>query len=132
MTRLQDAPGSRVRRRLRDDRGAASIFVLAVGLVLIGVALVVVAGGAARIARHQAQAAADFGALAGGAHAIEGQAAACAVAARYVQANHGRMAGCAVEGLEIVVHVEVRLDFYPASAGAAARAGPVTAFPGGP
>ncbi|WP_433793079.1 Rv3654c family TadE-like protein [Actinoplanes sp. CA-252034] len=115
---------------LRDDRGAASIFVLAVGLVLIGVALVVVAGGAARVARHQAKGAADFGALAGGPHAIEGQDAACAVAARYVEANHARMVGCAVEGLEIVVHAEVRLTFYPASARAASRAGPVTALPG--
>jgi secretion/DNA translocation related TadE-like protein len=118
-------------RRLRDDRGAASIFVLAVGLVLIGVALALVTVGAARVARHQAKAAADFGALAGGPHAIEGQAAACAVALRYVEANHARMTECAVDGLEIVVRAEVRLKVYPASAEAASRSGPVTAVPGG-
>jgi secretion/DNA translocation related TadE-like protein len=117
-------------KRLRDDRGAASIFVLAVGLVLIGVALTLVTVGAARVARHQARVAADFGALAGGPHAIEGQAAACAVASRFVEANHARMLECAVDGLEIVVRAEVVLLVYPASAEAASRAGPVTAVPG--
>ena len=43
---------SRSVNRLRDDRGAASIFVLAVGLVLIGVALTLVTVGAARVAFH--------------------------------------------------------------------------------
>jgi secretion/DNA translocation related TadE-like protein len=116
-------------KRLRDDRGAASIFVLAVGVVLIGVALALATVGAARVARHQAKVAADFGALAGGPHAIEGRAAACAVASRYVEANHARMMECAVDGLEIVVRAEVRLRIYPASAEAASRAGPVTAVP---
>lgn len=117
-------------RRLRDDRGAASVLVLAVGLVLVGVAAIVVIGGAARVARHQARVAADFGALAGGGHTVEGQAAACAVALRYVEANHARMLGCTVDGLEIVVRAEVRLGIYPASAVAASRAGPVSAVPG--
>ncbi|BEL10303.1 hypothetical protein Q0Z83_084940 [Actinoplanes sichuanensis] len=115
---------------MRDDRGAASILMLAVGLVLVGVALIVVTGGAARVARHQAGVAADFGALAGGAHTIEGQATACAVARRYVEANHARMLSCTVEGLEIVVRAEVRLRIYPASADVAARAGPIIAVPG--
>lgn len=118
-------------KRLRDDRGAASIFLLAVGLVLVGIALAAVTEGAARVARHQAGVAADLGALAGGPHAIEGQAAACAVAGRYVEANHARMTACVVDGLEIVVRTEVRLTLYPASAEAAARAGPVSAAPGG-
>jgi secretion/DNA translocation related TadE-like protein len=113
-------------KRLRDDRGAASIFLLAVGLVLVGFALAAVTAGAARVARHQAKAAADFGALAGGPHTVEGQDAACAVAGRLVEANHARMTACTVEGLEIVVRTEVRLRIYPASAEAAARAGPVT------
>ncbi len=117
-------------KRLRDDRGAASIFVLAVGLALIGVAIALVTVGAARVARHQAKVAADFGALAGGPHAVEGQVAACAVASRYVEANHARLTECAVDGLEIVVRAEVRLRVYPASAEAASRAGPVAAVPG--
>ncbi|MFC4063820.1 Rv3654c family TadE-like protein [Actinoplanes subglobosus] len=118
-------------KRLRDDRGAASILLLAVGLVLVGIALAAVTEGAARVARHQAGAAADLGALAGGPHAIEGQTAACAVAGRYVEANHARMTACVVDGLEIVVRTEVRLMLYPGSAEAAARAGPVSAVPDG-
>jgi secretion/DNA translocation related TadE-like protein len=120
----------RLMERLRDDRGAASIFLLAVGLVLIGVALTAVTAGAARVARHQAGAAADLGALAGGPHIIEGEAAACAAASRYVHANHARMIECVVDGLDITVRAEVRLVIYPASASATSRAGPVTAVPG--
>lgn len=92
-------------------------------LVLVGVAGATV--GAARIARHQARLAADFGALAGGVHAIEGQTAACAVARRYVEANSAALTHCTVTGLEIVVGASVPLGFFPASAEAAARAGPV-------
>ncbi|MEU4155631.1 Rv3654c family TadE-like protein [Actinoplanes sp. NPDC026670] len=130
MRRWPVGPGDGLVRRLRDDRGAASILVVTVGLVLVGVALIMVAGGTARVARHQAGVAADFGALAGGAHTIEGEAVACAVARRYVEANHARMLGCAVEGLEIVVRTEVPLRIYPASADAAARAGPISAVSG--
>jgi secretion/DNA translocation related TadE-like protein len=113
-----------------DDRGAASIFVLGVGLALVLLGLAGAAAGTARVARHQAGAAADFGALAGGRYAVEGEAAACAVARRYVEANGARMTGCAVTGLEIVVGAEVPLRLMPASAEAASRAGPVSAVPG--
>lgn len=116
--------------RGRDDRGAASIFVLGVGLVLVLLGLAGATVGAARVARHQAGAAADFGALAGGRHVIEGEAAACAVARRYVEANSARMTGCAVTGLEIVIRTEVPLAVFPASAEAASRAGPVSASVG--
>lgn len=116
--------------RGRDDRGAASIFVLGVGLVLVLLGLAGATVGAARVARHQAGAAADFGVLAGGRHVIEGEAAACAVARRYVEANSARMTGCVVTGLEIVVRTEVPLVVVPASAEAASRAGPVSASAG--
>lgn len=108
------------------DRGSASILVAGVGSVLVVLAAGLATVGAARVARHQAKVAADFGALAGGAHAIEGQAAACAVARRYVEANGASMSGCAVSGLEIVVRAEVRFRFAPAGAEAASRAGPVS------
>jgi secretion/DNA translocation related TadE-like protein len=110
--------------RLRDDRGAASIIVLAMGLVLVSIGLAGATIGAARVARHQAKVAADFGALAGGPHAIEGEATACAEARRYVEANHARLVTCTVIGLDIVVHTEVRLAIIPATAEAASRAGP--------
>lgn len=117
--------------RARDDRGAASVLVLGVGLVLIALGAAGAAVGTARVARHQAGVAADFGALAGGRHVIEGEAAACAVARRYVEANGARMTGCAVTGLDIVVRTEVPVGVVPASAEAASRAGPVSASAGG-
>ncbi|GGN70155.1 hypothetical protein GCM10010112_36370 [Actinoplanes lobatus] len=108
------------------DRGSASVLVAAAGSVLVVLAAGLAAVGAARVARHQAKVAADFGALAGGAHAIEGQAAACAVARRYVEANGASMSDCVVSGLEIVVRAEVRFRFAPDGAEAASRAGPIS------
>jgi secretion/DNA translocation related TadE-like protein len=122
-------------RRLwkQPDRGSATILVLAFGLVFVAAGVAGAAVGAARIGRHQAQVAADLGALAGAAHAIEGQAAACGLAARYVEANGGRLAGCQVDGLDVVVDVELTVDLplgFPRQAHAAARAGPLSSGPG--
>ena len=117
--------------RGRRDRGAATILVLAIGLVLAGAGLAGAAVGSARVGRHRAQVAADLGALAGAAHAIEGQEVACAAASGLVAANAGRMSSCEVQGLEIVVHVEVPLISLPGPsrhARAVARAGPVYAL----
>ena len=103
---------------------------LAVGLVLVAAGVAGAAVGAARTGRHQAQVAADLGALAGAMHAVEGTPAACAAAARYVAANEGAMSSCTVDGLEIVVAVDVRVAGLPGlerRAHAAARAGPVSA-----
>jgi secretion/DNA translocation related TadE-like protein len=125
------------RRRLRrwmralrrtEDRGAATIFVLAVGLVLVAAGIAGAAVGSARIGRHRAQAAADLGALAGAAQAIEGADAACGQAARFVAANSGRVTSCEVNGLEIVIRTNVTITPLPGltrHAEAAARAGPV-------
>jgi secretion/DNA translocation related TadE-like protein len=114
------------------DRGAATIFVLAVGLVLVSSGIAGAAVGSARIGRHRAQAAADLGALAGAAQAIEGTEAACGRAARFVAANSGRVTSCEVHGLEIVVRTEVTITPLPGltrHVEAAARAGPVYAWP---
>lgn len=113
---------------MRDDRGAASIFVLGLGLVLVLLGAAGATVGAARVARHQAKIASDFGALAGGAHTIEGQVAACAEAERYVRANGARMTRCVVTGLEIVVQTAVRFGSFPADAEAASRAGPISSI----
>ncbi len=110
------------------DRGAASLLLLAMGLVLIGAGLAGAAVGAARVGRHEARTAADLGALAGAVRVIEGEAAACARAAELVVANGGRMASCHVEGLDLVVRAEVTVTPLPGLvrvAEAAARAGPV-------
>ena len=116
--------------RRREDRGAATIFVLAVGLVLVAAGIAGAAVGSARIGRHRAQAAADLGALAGAAQAIEGTEAACAQAARFVVANSGQVTSCEVHGLEIVIRTKVTITPLPGltrHAEAAARAGPVYA-----
>jgi secretion/DNA translocation related TadE-like protein len=102
--------------------------VLAVGLVFVGAGLAVASIGTARVGRHQAHSAADLGALAGAQEAIYGEPVACTRAERFVNANGGRMTRCTVDGLEIVVRVEVRVEPMPGltrHAEAAARAGPV-------
>jgi secretion/DNA translocation related TadE-like protein len=116
--------------RWRDDGGAASIFVLALGLVLVAAGMAGAAIGTARAGRQEARAAADLGALAGAARAVYGEPVACARADRFVTANGGRMSSCAVSGLEIVVGVEVQVRPMPGlvrRAAAVSRAGPVYA-----
>jgi secretion/DNA translocation related TadE-like protein len=114
----------------REDRGAASILVLAVGLFLVAAGLAGAAIESARVARHMARNAADLGALAGAPRAILGPDVACARASEFVAANGGRMTACAVTGLEIVVRAEVTVRPLPGltrHAVASARAGPVQA-----
>ena len=116
--------------RWRDDRGAASIFLLAVGLLLVAAGMGGAMIGTARVGRHEARTAADLGALAGAMQAVYGEPVACGRAARIVAANGGRMTSCAVSGLEIVVRAEVEVRPMPgwsAVAEASARAGPVYA-----
>jgi secretion/DNA translocation related TadE-like protein len=117
-------------RRSKRDRGAATVFVLAVGLVLVLLGVAGAAVGAARVGRHRAQAAADLGALAGAARAVDGARAACARASRFAAANRGRLTSCEISGLEVVVHAEVAVTPLPGltrRAAAGARAGPVYA-----
>jgi secretion/DNA translocation related TadE-like protein len=115
------------------DGGAASILLLAIGLVLVAAGLGGAALASARAGRHQARTAADLGALAGAGWAVYGGDVACARAGRLVAANGGRITGCSVTGLEIVVRVEVDVRALPwllRRATAAARAGPVYAVGG--
>jgi secretion/DNA translocation related TadE-like protein len=112
------------------DRGSASVWLLAVGLVLVAAGAGGGTIGAAHVASHRAQAAADLGALAGAARAIEGPAAACARAAQLVAANGARLVDCRLDGLDLTVTVEVTaaaLAGIGRAATATARAGPVRA-----
>jgi secretion/DNA translocation related TadE-like protein len=109
------------------ERGAATVLVLAIGLVLVAGGAAGATIGAARIARHQAQTAADFGALAGAVHVLGGAAAACAAADRLVTANDGVLVACELRDLDLLVRVEVTVPLLPRPARAAARAGPVSA-----
>lgn len=115
------------------DRGAASILLLAIGLLMVAAGVAGAAIGDTRVARHRAHNAADLGALAGAMRAAFGEADACAQAGRLVTANGGRMTDCTVTGLEVVVRAEVEVRPLPGltrQAEAVARAGPVYAVPG--
>ena len=82
--------------------------------------------GSVVVARHRAQAAADLAALAAAARLPSGATAACARAtavAREMRVDH---ADCGVDGLDVVVTVQVAVGFAGAAC-AAARAGPVDA-----
>ena len=103
------------------------MWVLAVGLVVVLFGGFGASIGAAVVARHRAQAAADLGALAAAVHALEGSDAACARAGAVVSANASRMVSCEVNGLEAVVTAEsdaAGLAAMLRPARASARAGP--------
>lgn len=114
----------------QDDRGAATILVLALGLVFVAAGIGGAAVCSAQVGRHTARNAADLGALAGATRAVYGTTEACARAARFVTANGARMTSCTVDGLEIVVRAEVMVEPLPGlerHAEATSRAGPVSA-----
>ncbi len=78
---------------LRSDRGAATIWVLALGAVILSAAMVITARGSAVLARHRLERAADLTALAA-AHQIGRSAQPCAVAARIAAANAAALVSC--------------------------------------
>jgi secretion/DNA translocation related TadE-like protein len=81
--------------------------------------------GAAVIARHRAQAAADLAALAAAARLPGGPAAACAQASAVARAMGVRTAGCDIDDLDAVITVEASTAGSRwGIARAAARAGP--------
>jgi secretion/DNA translocation related TadE-like protein len=94
-------------------------------VVLLTVTVGVAHLGAAVVARHRAQAAADLAALAAAARVPAGPEAACAQADAVARAMRAHTAGCLLDDLDVVITVEV-----PTAGGrwgtarAAARAGP--------
>ena len=109
------------------DRGGATVSVLAVGLLCVLVAASFASAGAAVVARHRAQSAADLAALAAAVHVTEGPDPACDHARRVASANAARLVYCRVEISDVVVTTEVRPAGMAALAGvarASARAGP--------
>jgi secretion/DNA translocation related TadE-like protein len=81
--------------------------------------------GAAVLARHRAQAAADLAALAAAARVPAGAATACTQARAVADAMHADIAGCVVDDLDVVITVEVSTSGSRwGTARAAARAGP--------
>jgi secretion/DNA translocation related TadE-like protein len=111
-------------RRSRGDRGSATVLAAAMVAVVLFVTAAGAYLGAAVVARHRAQATADLAALAGAARLPSGAAAACARATLVAREMRVDDAQCAVQGLDVVVTVEVAVAFAGA-ARASARAGPV-------
>ncbi|WP_370329515.1 Rv3654c family TadE-like protein [Mycolicibacterium hippocampi] len=107
------------------ERGSASI----VAAAMIAALVVITAGsahiGAAVIARHRAQAAADLTALAAAAYLPTGMQRACAQASALAAMMGTTAVECSVHDLDVVVVVEAPVRI-PASgpARAIARAGP--------
>lgn len=118
----------RRRRPAGGDRGGATVLLLAVGVAFVVFGVAGAAVGAARVARQQAGVAADLGALAGAAGAALGVTTACESARVIVTANGGRLVTCRLDGLDLLVTVEVTATVLPGLVRAAtgrARAGPL-------
>jgi secretion/DNA translocation related TadE-like protein len=113
----------------RRDRGSATIWLVALGMVLavsgsVGTFVAVAAAASARAAT-----AADLAALAGAAALLHHRGDPCAAAADVVRENDAVLDRCAVDGVDVRVWARVampaldRLGLSPAQA--RARAGPV-------
>ncbi|MCO1595533.1 helicase [Micromonospora sp. RHAY321] len=112
------------------DRGGATVLLLALGLVFVLVGTFGAAVTATAMAAQRAAVAADLGALAGAGRAFDGDTAACAFAADIAGRNGGRLADCRLDGLDVLVTVEVTVTPLPGLtrvAASTARAGPVRA-----
>lgn len=116
-----------------DDTGSATILMLALMAAVLLVGALDAVWGSAVVARHRVESAADFGALAGAVHAVEGEGPACAAAARIVAANHARQSSCHVEGLHVTVEAQRDITVFGAGRVAVghARAGPASSIRAG-
>ncbi|WP_307787845.1 Rv3654c family TadE-like protein [Mycolicibacterium sp. S2-37] len=113
---------------MSDDRGAATLAAVGVIVVLVAVTGGLAVVGSAVLARHRAQAAADLSALAAAGRLASGVENACAHAASVAAAMGVAVARCQLDGLDVVVTVDVPVGFGVWDLGparAAARAGPV-------
>lgn len=96
--------------------------------VLIAVTGALSQVGSAVIARHRAQAAADLAALAAANQIAAGPGSACARATVVARSMDTTVTDCAVDGLEVIIHVEAAVglgEWRLGPARAAARGGPV-------
>ncbi|PWR08311.1 helicase [Micromonospora acroterricola] len=110
------------------ERGGATVLLLALGLVFVLAGTFGAAVAAAGMAAQRAAVAADLGALAGAARAFDGDGVACASAADIAGRNGGRLVDCRLDGLDVLVTVEVVITPLPGLTrvtSSTARAGPV-------
>jgi secretion/DNA translocation related TadE-like protein len=114
----------------RADDGVATVWAAAGTAVIMAALLVALHLGAAVVARHQAESAADLAALAAAGAAYLGDDAACARAEEIASAMHATVRSCSVSGWEVLLEarVAVPLTFPGATPEATgrARAAPVT------
>ncbi|MGW0036768.1 Rv3654c family TadE-like protein [Gordonia sp. NPDC003376] len=117
-------------KRLADDEaGFATLAATGVIVAVVAVILLVMAFGAAALARHRAQSAADLAALAAAAEHVAAGPDPCAVAVRVArwQSPPARVVDCRTADSDVVVRAEVAVDLGPLGvrrAEAVARAGP--------
>jgi secretion/DNA translocation related TadE-like protein len=114
--------------RPANDAGSVTVWVLGVGMVLTLVAIAFVLVGSATVARHRARNAADLAALAAAALVLEGEQAACDRAEELSRRNGARLRACRLDGLDVIVTVEVSAAGIGIGV-ASARAGPVLGPP---
>jgi secretion/DNA translocation related TadE-like protein len=93
-------------------------------VVLLTVTGAVAYLGAAVVARHRAQAAADLAALAAAVLVPAGAESACAQASTVARGMRTRTTECTIDDLDVVVTVEAGVGGRWGTAHAAARAGP--------
>jgi secretion/DNA translocation related TadE-like protein len=112
-----------------DERGAATVLVVAMAGVLMFVMVGLAAVGGLVTAQRRAQAAADLAALAGASAlaSVRGSADACAAAARVAGSNAAALDACSPDGRTVRVAVSVDGPDVPwreVRVSAEARAGP--------
>ena len=131
--RVEGSAVARVEQAGSADRGSATVLALAAVLIGLVLATSSAALGAAVVARHRAEAAADLGALAA-ADVLLARATGspCGAAAAVVRAHDAALISCTVDQGDAVVRASVRPPGGVGSLGAAvavARAGPAAVSP---
>jgi secretion/DNA translocation related TadE-like protein len=110
------------------DRGVATVWAAGAITVLMSVAVFGLHLGAAMVARHQAESAADLAALAGAATVVADERYACAQARRVTDRMRVQLVSCRTQEWDVLVDVAARPAGWLGGLGAApgrARAGPV-------
>ncbi len=116
-----------IRRRLRDQRGSATVVMLGVIALVLMLTITGLMLASAVLASHRARAAADLGALAAAGVLMRGGPviAACESAAQVAARNHGRLLVCLASGTEVRLRVAVVAGVTGVGvASARSRAGP--------
>ena len=114
-------------RVVADERGSATVVGACVVAALAGLVVLVVYVGAAVSARHQAQSAADLGALAAAQALALGGVDPCGRAEVITRRMSAGVVSCTVDGSDVVLTVAVGVEvgvFGQRQARAVARAGP--------